>query len=259
MTDDSGGLAPRPEPRARGSRSGEDAAAARVEALADVTSDGRWRRLGQLIPGLTHELKNPLAVVQGYGQLLLEGFEPGSQEREDVECLLTEVTRVVRLVDDLQAYARPEDGLPSSFDVSECLASCLALTQPTLRDAHVAVAAEVPEGGPHIRAPRLATAHALVTLLCVASAELAEAPTAQRVLRIEAHRLEARYALRFTWAAVHERLAPAGLGELQACARSLEAAGSRVTLPSFQLAAGQQRSALLDWPTGVLTDGDVIG
>lgn len=250
---ESGPFAPDPEPR-------REVAGEVSASLDDPTAEARWRSVGRLLPGLAHEFKNPLAVVQGYGQLLLERAPAGSEERADVECLLAEVTRVVALVDDLHAYARQDADLPAPFDVPAGLESALGLARPLLREARVQVDVRLPTTPLVVRAPAAASLHTLVTLLCVAADELAAAPVAARGVRVERCEELAGAGLDVCWIASRERLAPTGLGELQACAEALGRHGARLVLPAFAVEPGRVRGARVLWPPpSAAREDDIIG
>lgn len=74
--------------------------AARLEA------DERLRR--DLIADVTHELRTPLAVVQGSVEAILDGVHPADEVH--LGAILEETRVLARLVDDLRTVARSESG-----------------------------------------------------------------------------------------------------------------------------------------------------
>lgn len=63
--------------------------------------------LGEMAAGLTHELKNSLATIQGYAQLLA-GMDI-ERAAEPSEALMTEVRALSQMVTDFLNFARPQD------------------------------------------------------------------------------------------------------------------------------------------------------
>jgi PAS domain S-box-containing protein len=52
-----------------------------------------------------HELNNPLAVIMGFAQLLIQSTNCPDKIRSDIEILYSELERVVRIVERLHGYA----------------------------------------------------------------------------------------------------------------------------------------------------------
>ncbi len=63
--------------------------------------------LGEMAAGLTHELKNSLATIQGYAQLLA-GMDV-ERAAEPSEALMTEVRALSQMVTDFLNFAKPQD------------------------------------------------------------------------------------------------------------------------------------------------------
>jgi signal transduction histidine kinase len=63
--------------------------------------------LGEMAAGLTHELKNSLATIQGFAQLIA-GIAPESAS-EPAEELVEEVGQLARMVTDFLNFARPQE------------------------------------------------------------------------------------------------------------------------------------------------------
>lgn len=70
----------------------------RVEKLAAVD---------EMIAGIAHEVKNPLASLSGSIQLLKEDTRPGSYEDKLMQIILRETDRLKQIVNDLRYFASP--------------------------------------------------------------------------------------------------------------------------------------------------------
>jgi signal transduction histidine kinase len=67
----------------------------------------RMASIGELASGIAHEIRNPLAGIQGAIQILAEGFPKEDPRREVTEEIQKQIYRLERLVKDLLNYAKP--------------------------------------------------------------------------------------------------------------------------------------------------------
>ena len=71
----------------------------RVERMAAVE---------EVLSGITHEIKNPLASLSGSIQLLKENAEPGSSDYRLMQIVLRETQRLHSIVNDFRLFVKPE-------------------------------------------------------------------------------------------------------------------------------------------------------
>ncbi len=62
----------------------------------------------ELISGIAHEIKNPLASLSGSIQLLHEDTDPGSYEDKLMQIILRETDRLKHIVNDIRLFAKPQ-------------------------------------------------------------------------------------------------------------------------------------------------------
>ena len=67
----------------------------------------RMASIGELASGIAHEIRNPLAGMQGAIQILAEGFPKEDPRREVTDEIQKQIYRLERLVKDLLNYAKP--------------------------------------------------------------------------------------------------------------------------------------------------------
>ncbi|HEY1355526.1 MAG TPA: ATP-binding protein [Solirubrobacterales bacterium] len=81
--------------------------------------DDAFARQRQFVSDASHELRSPLTAIRGQLEVLARERSPGEEEIRRVErSVMTEMRRVERLVDDLLALARLDEGVgPSLADV----------------------------------------------------------------------------------------------------------------------------------------------
>lgn len=100
---------------------GYDAARTEVEAARDAAVDAavaRVQAIAALGAQVAHEIKNPLASVQGLAELLAEETRDAKNEKR-LSVMRAEVARIEGIVRDYLAYARPlaAGSTPGPFDV----------------------------------------------------------------------------------------------------------------------------------------------
>ncbi len=71
----------------------------------------RLAAIGQLAAGVSHEIDNPVGIILGYAELLLEDLDPDDSRREDVLAIIEECRRCRRITGSLLGLARsvPQD------------------------------------------------------------------------------------------------------------------------------------------------------
>jgi two-component system sensor histidine kinase HydH len=74
-------------------------------------------RLGELSAVLAHEIRNPLGTIKGFAQLLSEKAD--ARQRELLEPILNETTRLEDLVRDLLLYGRPPQVSPRPVSAAQ--------------------------------------------------------------------------------------------------------------------------------------------
>jgi two-component system sensor histidine kinase HydH len=105
----------------------------------------RMAHLGELGAVLAHEIRNPLAGIKGYAQLLQERLR-GSDMSEGLDMIVTETLRLEELVNALMSYSRQELPPGEPVDISVLLAYCCSLVRPEAENCGVVLHEDVPEG-----------------------------------------------------------------------------------------------------------------
>ncbi len=92
--------------------------------------------VGELAAGLAHEIKNPLAGIQGAVDILIRRREKTDPEREALEGMRHEVTRIDSTVRALLDRARPRLVSVKSTSLSEVVRRAVNLARGQLSQAH---------------------------------------------------------------------------------------------------------------------------
>lgn len=102
-------------------------------------------RLGEVGAVLAHEIRNPLAGIKGYGQLLEERL-PDSAERGFARLIVGESERMEALVNDILLYTRSEPMPTSECDLATASASVLKLLALQAEESGIQIVSSIPEG-----------------------------------------------------------------------------------------------------------------
>lgn len=102
-------------------------------------------RLGELGAVLAHEIRNPLAGIKGFAQLI--GKRP-EDERNIAHAgrIVAEAGRLEGLVGDLLAYARPEEPGRTTIVAGELVSQALDLVREEAQHQGVAIRVDCPDG-----------------------------------------------------------------------------------------------------------------
>lgn len=90
----------------------------------------RLAAIGQLAAGVSHEIDNPVGIILGYAELLLEDTPVDDPRREDLQAIIDESKRCRRITGGLLGFAR---GTPHRFEqiqVADLVNATLAALRP---------------------------------------------------------------------------------------------------------------------------------
>lgn len=115
----------------------------RVHMEEELERSRRLVAVGHLAAGVAHEINNPLTVMQLRVDLLREQTHD-PEARNQLHVVRDHISRVARIVQNLQTFARPIPKESHSVDVSALFKAALELSSISLRK--VEVRADIPDG-----------------------------------------------------------------------------------------------------------------
>ena len=107
--------------------------------------------IGILASGVAHEINNPLAVILGFTDLLLEGFPEDAPEYEDLKMIEQNANHAKKVVENMLGFARITEGLEETVDVKQSIHTVYQIVKNTLMTKKVEVQIEIPEDLPRVR------------------------------------------------------------------------------------------------------------
>lgn len=99
----------------------------------------RLSALGEFSAGIAHEIKNPLASIKNFTQLLPTEYGDPQFRREFIELVTHEVNRINRIVNDLLDYARPRKVTLRTTNISELIDEILSSLKVTFDEHHITI------------------------------------------------------------------------------------------------------------------------
>lgn len=111
----------------------QDAALGVILSFSDLTEVKRLQEqvelrerltaLGEMSAGIAHELRNPMAVISGYLNLLSKKSDPAGQQT--IQSIAKEINGMNRIIGDLLTFARPASLNRVKLNSKELIENCL--------------------------------------------------------------------------------------------------------------------------------------
>src|SRR6266853_1055223 len=131
--------------------------------------------MGQLVSGVAHEINNPAAIISGFAQtLLLDQLTP--DQRETVQTMYDEATRIGRITSNLLAFARAGSKERTLVELNETVRRTFALRSYHLTALNITVSLELDDANPKAWANGSEVQQMLLNLLINAEQALTTIP-----------------------------------------------------------------------------------
>lgn len=129
-----------------------------------VVRKNRLVELGTIAAGVAHEIRNPLASIRTFAQLLPERADDVEFRTEFAKLVLKDVDRVSSVIESMLAFSRPAQVTVGQHAAVELVEEALLLAQPRLKGKRVEVIREFHEQ-PILRVDRQQILQILLNLI----------------------------------------------------------------------------------------------
>jgi two-component system, NtrC family, sensor kinase len=121
-----------------------------VEAKDQLNRSERLAAVGQLVASVAHEIGTPLHSIAWHVQALAE--EPGvtPEMKKRVTVIDEQLTRVVRIIQDLLSSTRQRQPEPTWLPVEKVISPAAALMEPAFHAKEITMTVEIPDNLPLI-------------------------------------------------------------------------------------------------------------
>lgn len=90
----------------------------------------RLAAIGQLAAGVSHEIDNPVGIILGHAELVLEDLQEDDPLREDVRAIIDECRRCKRITGGLLGFARLPEGHQDRVDLNRLVEEAVSSLRP---------------------------------------------------------------------------------------------------------------------------------
>ena len=108
----------------------------------------RLASIGELAAGMAHEINNPLTVVTGFSEVLMDLDLP-KPAKEHVRRMHSEAQRAARIVQNLLSFARSHEPEKRHMDVTAVLEQALELKESDFKISNINITKQWPSDLPH--------------------------------------------------------------------------------------------------------------
>jgi signal transduction histidine kinase len=117
------------------------------DAFDQLRHADRLASLGQLSAGIAHEIRNPLASIQGAVDILGQGLPAEDPRSEFAKIARTEVARLEKLTREILQFSRPAPPQKMRTDAREIIEAVCRLVADQARRQHVEIVRPAEWGG----------------------------------------------------------------------------------------------------------------
>jgi PAS domain S-box-containing protein len=107
--------------------------------------------MGTLSAGVAHELNNPLGIMLGFTDLLLEKFDKKSQDYEDLKTIERHSLHCKQVVENLLSFARQGEGEAEYCDINEAIDEIIGVVKHSLEMNDVELRMDLTPGLPKVK------------------------------------------------------------------------------------------------------------
>ncbi|HVM60203.1 MAG TPA: ATP-binding protein [Verrucomicrobiae bacterium] len=139
----------------------------------EVFRKNRLIELGTIAAGVAHEIRNPLASIKTFAQLMPERIDDPEFRNEFGKLVLKDVDRITKVIESMLAFARPSQVNIKEQPANDLVEEAVLLVQPRLKAKHIELTRAF-HGSPVVKVDKHQMLQVLVNLLGNAADALQE-------------------------------------------------------------------------------------
>jgi PAS domain S-box-containing protein len=128
--------------------------------------------MGTLAAGVAHELNNPLGIMLGFTDLLLEKLDKDSQDFEDLKTIERHSLHCKQVVENLLSFARQGEGEAEYCDINKAIDEIIGVVKHSLEMNDVDLRVELSPGIPKVKGDLRQMQQVLLNLINNAAAAM---------------------------------------------------------------------------------------
>ena len=132
----------------------------------------RLAAVGQLAAGVSHEIDNPVGIILGHAELLLDDLPQGDPLRDDVSAIIEECRRCKRITGGLLGFARSPEGHRDRVDLNRLVDETVTSLWPQKLFKGIDLQTDYPDEECHVTGDADQLRQVLVNLLLNAAQAL---------------------------------------------------------------------------------------
>ncbi len=125
----------------------------------------RLSSMGELMAGVAHEIRNPLAGIKINTQILARGDDSSEMEKQLLKSTLEGVAKIQKIVEDMLDYARPKAAEYKEENINEVVEKSLEVLNSQWMKAGIVTSFERGEGLPLLRIDKHQIQQVLINIM----------------------------------------------------------------------------------------------
>ncbi|HQO49981.1 MAG TPA: ATP-binding protein [Bacteroidales bacterium] len=112
----------------------------------------RFAAIGRIAPALAHEIRNPLTSIKMLIHSLLNELQANQEQKDDLEIMLHEISRMEDFLQNFLKYARPAKPQLQTITPEDCIKPVLQLMQARFKQSNIEIETLVEDNSLTLRA-----------------------------------------------------------------------------------------------------------